>query len=124
MKRVAKGRKMKEERVRQIAEGRVYDAEQAMRLKLVDRLGSLDDAVAFAASEAGLKEDKYGVAVYPKYKPDFLDILKSQGFDQLNLEISRISGENPESVLIRETSRLLRQTPWQAKMTPLYIRFN
>ncbi len=124
VKRVAKGRKMKEERVRQIAEGRVYDAEQAMRLKLVDRLGSLDDAVAFAASEAGLKEDKYGVAVYPKYKPDFLDILKSQGFDQLNLEISRISGENPESVLIRETSRLLRQTPWQAKMTPLYIRFN
>lgn len=124
VRRVAKGRKMKEERVRQIAEGRVYDAGQAMKLKLVDSLGSLDDAVAYAASQAGFKEDKYGVAVYPKYKPDFLDLLKAQGFDQLSLEISRISGENPQSVLIRETSRILRQTPWQARMTPLYIRFN
>lgn len=124
VKRVAKGRGMKEERVRQIAEGRVYDAAQAMKLKLVDKLGSLDDAVAYAASEAGLKEDKYGVAIYPKYKPDFLDMLKSQGFDQLNLEISKISGERPESALIRETSRLLRQSPWQARMTPLFIRFN
>ena len=124
VKRVAKGRKMKEERVRQIAEGRVYDAWQALKLKLVDKLGSLDDAVAFAASEAGLKDDKYGVAVYPKYKPDFFDILKAQGFDQLNQEISKISGENPESVLINETARLLRRSPWQARMTPLCIRFN
>ncbi len=124
VKRVAKGRKIKEERVRQIAEGRVYDAAQALTLKLVDKLGSLDDAIAFAASEAGLKTDKYGVAVYPKYKPDFFDILKSQGFDQLNQELSKISGEHPESALINETARLLRRTPWQARMTPLSVRFN
>ena len=123
VRRVAKGRKMKEERVRQIAEGRVYDAAQALTLKLVDKLGSLDDAVAFAASEAGLDGD-FGVAVYPKYKPDFWDILKSQGLDQLNQEISRISGERPESMLINETSRLLRRSPWQARMNPLFIRFN
>lgn len=124
VKRVAKGRKISEARVRQIAEGRVYDAGQAMRLKLVDKLGSLDDAVAYAASEAGLKEDKYGIAVYPKYKPDFLDILKAQGLDQLNLELSEISGSSPESILIRETSRMLRQYPWQARMTPVIVRFN
>ncbi|MDE6380964.1 MAG: signal peptide peptidase SppA [Muribaculaceae bacterium] len=124
VKRVAKGRKLKEERVRQIAEGRVYDAAQALSLKLVDKLGSLDDAVAYAASEAGLAEGKYGVAVYPKYKPDFLDLLRAQGFDQLGQEISRISGERPESMLIRESARLLRRAPWQARMTPLYIRFN
>lgn len=124
VKRVAKGRKMKEDRVRQIAEGRVYDAGQAMKLKLVDKLGSLDDAVAYAASAAGLKENKYGVAVYPKYKPDFLDILKAQGFDQLGREIAKATGEHPESVMIRATSRLLRQSPWQARMAPLYLRFN
>ena len=95
-----------------------------MTLKLVDNLGSLDDEIAFAASEAGLKDDKYGVAVYPKYKPDFLDLLKAQGLDQLNQEIARISGERPESILIRETSDLLRRSPWQARMNPLYIRFN
>ena len=122
--RVAKGRNMKEDQVRKIAEGRVYDAEQAMKLKLVDKLGSLDDAVAFAASKAGLKDDKYGIAVYPKYKPDFLDLLKAQGLDQLNMEIARIAGENPEGMLVREAARILRQSPWQARMTPLYIRFN
>ncbi len=115
---------MKEERVRQIAEGRVYDAGQALELKLVDKLGSLDDAIAFAASEAGLKTDKYGIAIYPKYKPDFLDLLKAQGFDQLNQEISKISGEHPESAIIYETSKLLRRSPWQARMTPLSVRFN
>lgn len=124
VKRVAKGRNMKEERVRQIAEGRVYDAGQALKLKLVDKLGSLDDAVAYAASAAGLKDDKFGVAVYPKYKPDFLDILKAQGFDQLNLEISGMSGERPESALVREAAKILHQSPWQARMSPLYIRFN
>lgn len=124
VKRVAKGRKMKEQRVREIAEGRVYDAGQALKLKLIDELGSLDDAVAYAASEAGLKSDKYGVAVYPKYKPDFFDLLKSQGLDKINLELAKISGERPESALIIETSRLLCQSPWQARMTPLYIRFN
>ena len=124
VKRVAKGRKMKEERVRRIAEGRVYDAEQAMKLKLVDKLGSLDDAIAYAASEAGLKDDKYGVAVYPKYKPDFFHLLKAQGLDQLNMEIAKISGNNPESVIINEASKLLRRSPWQARMTPLSIRFN
>lgn len=122
--RVAKGRKMKVERVRQIAEGRVYDARQAMQLKLVDQLGSLDDAVEFAAAGAGLKKDKYNVAVYPKYKPDFLDMLKAQGFDQISQEIARISGEHPESRLVRETSRMLRLDPWQARMMPLCIRFN
>lgn len=124
VRRVAKGRNMKEERVRQIAEGRVYDAELALKLKLVDKLGSLDDAVAYAASAAGLKADKYGVAVYPKYKPDFLDLLKAQGLDQINQGLAKISGENPEGVLVREASRILRQSPWQARMTPLYIRFN
>ncbi|MDE6523268.1 MAG: signal peptide peptidase SppA [Muribaculaceae bacterium] len=124
VKRVAKGRKMKEQRVRQIAEGRVYDAAQALSLKLVDKLGSLDDAIAFAASEAGLKADKYGVAVYPKYQPDFLDLLKAQGLDQLNIKIAKIVDENPQSILIRESANLLRRTPFQARMTPLAIRFN
>lgn len=124
VKRVAKGRNMKEARVRQIAEGRVYDAVQAKSLKLVDELGSLDDAVLYAASKAGLKADKYGVAVYPKYKPDVWDILRSQGLDQLNQEISKIAGENPESILVYESARLLRRSPWQALMTPLYLHFN
>ncbi len=124
VKRVAKGRKIKEQRVRQIAEGRVYDAAQAKELKLVDELGSLDDAVRYAAAQAGLKEDKYGVAVYPKYKPDFWDLLASQGLDQLNQEIAKISDRDPQSHLVNEAVRILRRSPWQALMTPVAVRFN
>lgn len=120
--RVAKGRKLKESYVRLIAEGRVYDARQAMELKLVDKLGSLDEAVAYAAEKAGIKDDKYGVAIYPKYEPNVLDMIMTQGFSQLNQEISKISGENPGSILVNEASRVLQRTPCQARMTPLALR--
>lgn len=123
VKRVAKGRNMKESRVRQIAEGRVYCAQQALDLKLIDQLGSLDDAVAYAAKMADLKKDKYGVAIYPKYKPDFWDILKSEGFNSLNQELGKIAGERPESALIFEAARVLRRDPVQARMSPMSISF-
>lgn len=123
VKRVAKGRNIKESRVRQIAEGRVYCAQQALDLKLIDQLGSLDDAVDYAAKMANLKKDKYGVAIYPKYKPDFWDILKSEGFNSLNQELGKIAGERPESALIFEAARVLRRDPVQARMTPMSISF-
>jgi protease-4 len=54
---VAEGRKeIAQEGLKVIADGRVYTAEQAIRLKLIDRLGYLDDAIEVAKSEAGIKE--------------------------------------------------------------------
>lgn len=119
--RVAKGRKLKESYIRNIAEGRVYDARQAMELKLVDKLGSLDDAVAYAAEKAGIKDDKYGVAIYPKYEPNVLDMIMTQGLSQLNQEISKIAEEDPKSILVNEASRVLQRNPYQARLTPLAI---
>lgn len=121
--RVAKGRKMKESRVRRIAEGRVYDGNTALKLKLVDKIGSLDDAVAEAVKLASLKADKYGVAIYPKYQPDFWDLLKSQGLDNFQMQIAEISGQSPESVLVREAARILHRNPVQARMQPLCVTF-
>lgn len=121
--RVAKGRKMKESRVREIAEGRVYSASQALDLKLVDQLGSIDDAVAYAAKKAGLKQDKYGVAIYPKYKPDFWDILKEEGFNSLNQNLGELTGQSPQSEMIRESAKILRRNPIQARMMPLTLSF-
>ena len=115
---------MKESRVRQIAEGRVYCAGLALKLKLVDALGSVDDAVAYAAEKAGMAKDGYGVAIYPKYKPDFWDIMKAEGLDQLNQSLGQIAGQRPESALIYEAARILKREPVQARMTPLSIRFD
>jgi protease-4 len=54
---VAEGRKgkMTEADVARIADGRIFTGEQALALKLVDSIGSLDDAVAAAAKLAGVK---------------------------------------------------------------------
>ena len=60
---VSEGRGMKPEQVNEIAQGRVWLASDAVKIKLVDKLGSLDDAVKKAAELAKLKE--YHTASYP-----------------------------------------------------------
>lgn len=41
---------------KELADGRVFDAKEALELKLVDQIGYLDDAIEMAKSLAGLKE--------------------------------------------------------------------
>lgn len=62
-KRVAEGRKMTMEQVENIAQGRVWLGQDAIKLKLVDQLGGLDDAIAKAAKLA--KMNDYETASYP-----------------------------------------------------------
>lgn len=52
---IAEGRGLPEERVREIADGRVYTGTQAQELGLVDELGNLDAAIAGAKELAGLE---------------------------------------------------------------------
>jgi protease-4 len=49
---LAESRRLPEAQVRGFADGRVYTAEQALALKLVDRIGYLDDALAMARRAA------------------------------------------------------------------------
>lgn len=44
------------ERLREIADGRVYTARQALDLKLIDSIGYLDDAIEAAKGLAGIKD--------------------------------------------------------------------
>lgn len=57
VKAVAEGRKGKisVSEVARLADGRVFTGEEALTLRLVDRLGNLDDAVLSAGKLAGLK---------------------------------------------------------------------
>lgn len=54
--RVAAGRHITPEQVDHIGQGRVWTGSQALKIKLVDKLGTLDDAIAEAASHANLKD--------------------------------------------------------------------
>lgn len=73
--RVATGRGMEEGRIREIAGGRVWTGEQAMKVGLVDSLGGLDVAVAKAAELAKMGDD-YETVEYPKDEPWYVRLLE------------------------------------------------
>jgi protease-4 len=50
---VAQGRNLPLDEVRQAADGRIYTGRQARDLRLIDELGSLHDAITYAASAVG-----------------------------------------------------------------------
>jgi protease-4 len=52
---VAEGRKLPVEKVRELADGRIFSGEQAKNLGLVDELGNLEEAIALAAKMAGIQ---------------------------------------------------------------------
>jgi protease-4 len=53
-RKAAEGRKMEYGKLEKLARGRVYTGSMAIKLNLVDELGTLDDAVAYAAKLGGL----------------------------------------------------------------------
>lgn len=53
---VSKGRKMPQEKVRQLGDGRIYSAKQAKEALLVDDIGNFETAIAQTRSLAGVDE--------------------------------------------------------------------
>ena len=75
---VATSRGLSVERVDQIAQGRVWAASDALEVGLVDEIGTLQDAISYAAALADLpSSDDYSVASYPAV-PSFFEQLMSQ----------------------------------------------
>ena len=75
-KRVADGRKQSVEAIEEIAQGRVWLANDALKNKLVDEIGSLDKAIEKAAKLAKLSE--YHATCYPE-PTNWFDALMNQG---------------------------------------------
>ena len=65
-KRCAEGRDMNIDSLKAIAEGRIYSGTDAMRLGLVDEMGGLEEAIAFAAKKANISD--YTLKYYPSVK--------------------------------------------------------
>jgi protease-4 len=65
--KAAQGRKMSYQDLEKLAQGRIYTGRMAQRLRLVDGLGSLHDAIVEAKKAAGFKPDeKVEVLVLPQ----------------------------------------------------------
>ena len=99
--RVADGRKQSVDAIEEIAQGHVWVGKDALGIKLVDQLGSIDDAVKKAAELAKVSE--YHTSAYPG-KPDFFDeIMNSMsdaGDNYLNAHMRATLGEFYEPFML------------------------
>ncbi|HLX61484.1 MAG TPA: signal peptide peptidase SppA [Planctomycetota bacterium] len=68
------GREMTRADLDNLAAGRVWTGRQAKANGLIDELGTLDDAIAFARKQAGMAENDTDLLILPK-PPNFLDAL-------------------------------------------------
>lgn len=90
-KRVADGRGLTADQVQTIARGRVWTGSDALKIGLVDKLGGVNDALAFAIKEAKIKNAK--VQYYPK--------VKEEPFEEL---LEQLSEKDQESLKIKQNA--------------------
>jgi len=83
---VAHGRKMDRAEVQKFADGRVFSGVQAKDLRMVDALGSLEDAVNEAAKLAGLALPP--AVVRPTKRFSLFDLIRSQIGMRIGLPLS------------------------------------
>ena len=81
LEKVSKGRNLAVSYVDSVGQGRVYLGRRGLELKLVDRVGGLEDALKLARERAKLSPKRYvEVVEYPKRKfINFDDLFKSRG---------------------------------------------
>jgi protease-4 len=111
-RRVAEGRKMKQSQVDSIGQGRVWTGSDAVKIKLVDEIGGLKDAIAYAAKQAKLKD--YKVQELPKQRSPFDGLLgkKEAEFEShfLNTKLG------PMYVYFKQVQNLLNLEGIQARL--------
>jgi protease IV len=89
---IVEGRSLPEERVREIADGRVYSGQQAMEIGLVDSFGGLDEAAEISQDLANIE----GATVVRYVQPEtFADTL-----------LARLAPQEPEALQLAEEAGL------------------
>jgi len=97
----ARGNRLKKP-IDELAGGRVYTGQQALELGLVDKLGTLDDAIHFAAAQAKIKD--YEIRVVPEPK-NFMELLLEDLTDsdrddnRLRVRLPSPAAPRPASIL-------------------------
>lgn len=88
VKAVAEGRKLPVDDVSKIADGRILSGEQALGCKLVDKLGTLQDAIEEAGRLAGITGEPE-VLNAPKKKVNYMDLLAEGAEGTFNGAVGR-----------------------------------
>ena len=117
-KRVADGRQQSIEQIEEIAQGRVWLGNDALKIKLVDEIGGLDKAIAKAASLA--KVSQYHATSYPEEQSwwsNLLDQATSKN-NYLDEQLQATLGEYYEP--FKFVKNMNRQSAIQARL-PYYV---
>ncbi len=117
-KRVADGRQQSIEQIEEIAQGRVWLGNDALKIKLVDEIGGLDKAIEKAASLA--KVSKYHATSYPEEQSwweNLLDQATSRN-NYLDEQLQATLGEYYEP--FKFVKNMNRQSAIQARL-PYYV---
>ena len=89
VKLVADSRELTVEQVDAIAQGRVWAATDALQIGLIDEIGTLQDAISYAAALADLtSSDQYSVSGYPAPLTFFEQLMEQFGGSNTEQEIS------------------------------------
>ncbi len=117
--KVVQGRKLPEEKVAEIAQGRVWSGIAAKEIGLVDEIGGLNAAIAYAAQEAKLDND-WQLQEYPR-----VSSLEERFFGRAVQEITTILemagvSVQPTNPLIAEFQKLQQEMLILQKMNDPY----
>jgi protease-4 len=116
--RVAEGRKMSVDEVEKIAQGHVWLGQDALKIKLVDALGGLDDAIKKAAELAKIEE--YHSVAYPEPEGWEAQLLnKFNDNNYIEAQARLVLGEYYEPFMLLRT--MDKQNAIQARI-PFYLR--
>ena len=110
--KVALGRKTSKNNIDSIGQGRVWSGADAIKINLVDELGGIQDAIAYAAKQAKLKE--YKIVNLPKQK-DPLQELFGNGKEEMETRAMKTNlGETYEYV--KQVKNVLQLKGVQARL--------
>jgi protease-4 len=115
LNKVSQGRKLPEQRVAEIAQGRVWSGVAAKEIGLVDEIGGLNTAIAYAVKEAKLGED-WQVQEYPRtssFGERFFGRVTEEAQTALGIEGAKLKQSNP---LATEFQKLQQEVEILQKM--------
>ena len=113
LKRVSEGRGMTRDQVDSIAQGRVWTGAQALGLGLVDELGGLQDAIAYAATQSGY--DSYHVT-YARREVNVLQELFNRSTQTVRMKLMNSWFTEEEIRYIDQLRELRAMSGLQARL--------
>lgn len=126
LSKVATGRKMTKENVNKVARGRVWAGSDAVKIGLVDEIGGLTTAIAYAANL--VNGDKEEILYYPLVEKDFadklIDLLEDENEKEEDEQDVSSANQLPQELLAyyKELKKIESMSGMQMRL-PFSIKF-